>query len=337
MKFSSIAGHEPQIEMLRNSIKTGHLAHAYLFSGRSGVGKFSAATAFASAILCETGSGDSCGYCNSCVKIDNENHPDFIVVKPMVRDRKVTEEIDITAIRDLVRRLAYKPYESKRQVVIVKDADRMNPQAANAFLKTLEEPPGDTLIVLTATSAGKLLPTILSRCQNVRFAPLKFEQCKKFIMTRLDLDEESAGYYSSLAGGAPGRVLDESILEREKTDRESALILLEAFGGKSSEELLRLAQQIDRSKDRLTVDRLLESVSILLRDMATVKCLGKYGILVNEDLRDRLSELSARVSIRRILAGFDSISEMSAIRTYNINPLLILLGSWLEMKKYQNI
>ncbi len=156
-------------------------------------------------------------------------------------------------------------------------------------------------------------------------------------MTRLDLDEESVDHYSSLAGGAPGRVLDESIFERDKTDRESAMIMLKAFGGESSEELLTMAQQIDRAKDRLMVDRLLESLSTLLRDMATVKCLGKYGTLVNEDLRDRLSELSTNVSMRRILAGFDSISEMSSARIYNINPLLILLGSWLEMKKYQNI
>src|SRR5512136_2772802 len=184
MPFSQIIGQERAVEALRAALRRGGLHHAYLFAGPEGVGKGMAARLLAQAANCERDDGDACGNCPACRKIARGVHPDVLVVEPerdMARagrwepkgGRTPSRDIVVDQVRELVdRRLSLRRFEGRRRFVILDPADAMNPQAQNALLKTLEEPPDDTTLVLVAAGGDALLPTIRSRCLRVAFAPL---------------------------------------------------------------------------------------------------------------------------------------------------------------------
>lgn len=168
MPFSEILGHERVVDLLLRSLRSGKTGHAYIFEGPSGCGRRKSALALVQALFCGAGGDDACGVCPSCRKVASGNHPDIHVVEPLPDKR----DISISQLRDVQRDLAMRPYEAPRSACIIEPADRMNTNSANSFLKTLEEPPGNAIIILITENADMLLPTIRSRCQLVHFAPL---------------------------------------------------------------------------------------------------------------------------------------------------------------------
>ena len=184
MPFAEIIGQERAVDALRAAIRRGGLHHAYLFAGPEGVGKGMAARLLAQAANCERADGDACGACASCRKIARGVHPDVLVVereRDMARagrwepkgGRTPSRDIVVDQVRELVdRRLSLRRFEGRRRFVLIDPADAMNPQAQNAILKTLEEPPPETTLVLVSSSADGLLPTVRSRCLRLPFAPL---------------------------------------------------------------------------------------------------------------------------------------------------------------------
>jgi DNA polymerase-3 subunit delta' len=184
MPFSELTGQDRAAGPLRAALRRGALHHAYLFGGPEGVGKRAAALLLAQAANCEAGApDDACGACGPCRKIARRTHPDVFVLETeqaMVKaglweargGRAPSRDVVVDQVRDVVeRRLAMKRFEARRRFVIVDPADAMNVQAQNALLKTLEEPPDDTTLVLVAANADALLPTVRSRCLRVAFAP----------------------------------------------------------------------------------------------------------------------------------------------------------------------
>lgn len=171
MPWHSIRGHDAVVASLKRSLERGRLPHALLFVGPEGVGKRTFALKLAQALLCERvseGELDPCEACPSCLQVKAGNHPDVLqVARPADK-----HELPIAVIRDLCLDLGLKPMRGQRKVAIVNDADDLNDEAANAFLKTLEEPPPGSVLILIATSAEAQLETILSRCRVVRFEPL---------------------------------------------------------------------------------------------------------------------------------------------------------------------
>ncbi|HEX8909659.1 MAG TPA: DNA polymerase III subunit delta', partial [Anaeromyxobacteraceae bacterium] len=185
MPFSELIGQERALGALRSALSRGALHHAYLFSGPEGVGKGTAARLLAQAGNCEVAEPDRpCGACAPCRKIARGTHPDVIALaeeRVMAKagrweprgGRAPSKDIVVDQVRDLVdHRLALRRFEGRRRFVLIDPADAMNAQAQNALLKTLEEPPDDTTLVLVAASADALLPTLRSRCARVAFAPL---------------------------------------------------------------------------------------------------------------------------------------------------------------------
>jgi DNA polymerase-3 subunit delta' len=226
MPFSELMGQDRALASLRAALRRGALHHALLLAGPAGVGKGTAARILAQALNCE-GAGraegqaadDACGRCGPCRKIARGVHPDVLRIeeeRAMARagawepkaGRTPSRDIVVDQIRDLVDgRLALKRFEGRRRVVIFDPADAMNPQAQNALLKTLEEPPDDTVLILVAASPDALLPTIRSRCLRVAFAPLPDE----LVAARLAAEgrpAEEARLAAALAGGSLGRALE---------------------------------------------------------------------------------------------------------------------------------
>lgn len=199
MIWDQVVGHASAKETLMRAVEQDRLSHAYLFTGPSAVGKFIVARAFAAAMLCEE---NGCGVCNTCRRVMEEKHPDVTVLRPAGKN------IPVEAVRE-TRLEAYRQrVEGSHRVFIVKNAERMWEEGASTLLKVLEEPPANVVFILVTASPGALLPTILSRCQQVRFFNIPVEELKGYLVENRDLSPERADLVVRLTGGVLGRALD---------------------------------------------------------------------------------------------------------------------------------
>ena len=207
MSWHSVRGHDRIVETLRTNLRHGRFHHAFLFVGPAGVGKRTFARTLAQALLCEQtleSDLDPCGECPGCVQVMASTHPDLLeVARP--EDR---QELPIRVIRDLCADFSLKPARGIRKVAIVDDVDDMNDEAANAFLKTLEEPPPGAVLILIGTSAELQLETIVSRCQVVRFDPLSETELTELLLDRRIVeDRPEAARLAALSEGSVSRAI----------------------------------------------------------------------------------------------------------------------------------
>jgi DNA polymerase-3 subunit delta' len=196
-----VIGHEWLVATLQRDLARGRVHHAYLFAGPSGIGKRTLAGAFARALLCPN-ADPPCGQCRHCTLTARGSHPDLLTIEPVRRTRQSL--INVETIRNLNYDLTLKPVEAKRRVARLHNFHAANDQAMNAFLKTLEEPPGETVILLTAERADDLLPTIVSRCQVFTLRPLPLDTVRDALITRWMAAADKADFLAHLAGGRLG-------------------------------------------------------------------------------------------------------------------------------------
>lgn len=200
--LNAIVGQEIVLQALRRAIERDRLPHALLFAGPRGVGKATTALLLAQALNCPVaGPADTCGECISCSKIARGIHPDVMWVAP------APQIIKIGQIRELIAAVGYRPHEAKRRVVIIDDAHEMQGPAQNAFLKTLEEPPASTSIVLVTPAPRSLLPTVQSRCQALRFSPVGQDTVRAYLEQQMQLPAEEASLRAALTPGSIGGAL----------------------------------------------------------------------------------------------------------------------------------
>jgi DNA polymerase III subunit delta' len=210
MAWSSILGHEAVAARFRESIARGRLSHAYLFVGPDGIGKELFARELAKAVLCAAESGEACDACPSCHKVEHGNHPDVAVVRRIERGVKGERRtrILIEQVREEIQDvIAFKPFEGRYKVFLVSDADQMTEEAQNCLLKTLEEPPPHSLLILVASRLERFVDTVVSRCQIVRFRPLAAEAVERILVERQAVAPEAARVLARLSAGSPGRAL----------------------------------------------------------------------------------------------------------------------------------
>jgi DNA polymerase-3 subunit delta' len=199
--FSRLYGHDKAKGLLSRALAADRIPHAFIFRGPDGVGKKLFASALAAALNCRDRRGaEACGACSSCKKFKSMNHPDFLVIRP---EKGV---IKIDQIRQLSRELTYPPYESKIRVVVLEDVQTMRREAANSLLKTLEEPPDNNVLILTAESSQEILATLVSRCQVVPFASLSIADTVAILVAR-GVAADTAPLLARLAEGSPGKAL----------------------------------------------------------------------------------------------------------------------------------
>jgi len=233
MSFSEIRDQEVAVRLLRNMIRRDRVAHGLLFHGPPGVGKRLAAVEFAKALNCEKADGDACGICLPCKKVVNGTHPDVKHIEPAGRTRIIDVET-IETINDLS---AYRPFQGRHRIFIIHDAERMRHDAQNHFLKTLEEPASATLFLLLSEHPQQFLPTIRSRCQQVRFGALRPETVAELLLRDRDLPEEAVRSLARLSQGQMNRAVD--LIESER--RPIVLNIIDRLG--RGEDPLQLSEE----------------------------------------------------------------------------------------------
>jgi DNA polymerase-3 subunit delta' len=333
--FDAIVGQHEPIRLLRTFVHNGKLPHALLFTGDEGIGKKTTALAFAMACNCRTlkaalpdapplAAVDACGTCVPCKKIAGGRHPDLIHVAP------APTVIKIARIRELLQTLALKPNEADRRLVLISDAHTMNPEAANALLKVLEEPPRRTLLVLTAPQPGDLLPTVASRCRHIRFAPLTTAEIGRLLTAAGDVDPASVASLSLLSGGSYTRARRR--LDGKWSARRNWMIaLLEKLIAPSSGADLRtwlaFSEQLAGKKDQ--VEESLETITLWLRDVLVAGCDPQK--VMDQDRLRALTRTAAQAAPARLLACIEAVNAAKTALRSNTNVRLTLDAMVLRM------
>jgi DNA polymerase-3 subunit delta' len=295
MAFADVIGHHRPLQILRRVLETGRVHHAYLFTGMEGIGKRLVALNMAKAFNCADQAGEACDRCRSCQLMTKEVHPDLILIEP------TGETIKIEQIRELERSIAFKPYEARWRVVLIDGAERMTREAANALLKTLEEPPAGTMIILVARVVEGLPATVISRCQRIRFSPLSQEEVKKVLHDRLPAD--AINILAPLAGGSPGRALR---MNGEEVTRAKGL-LLSAFSP-SLNRRLRLARELAHEEGM--GEMFLEILGGWLRDLIIYQETQAEQLLLNRDLLDEIKKAALHQQTGGLLRDFWSLTDI---------------------------
>ncbi len=314
MSFADILGHDRIIEVLRRSLRNGKTAHSYLFEGVCGSGRRKSALALIQALFCTVLPDDACGSCPSCRKIAGGNHPDIHFIAPLPDKR----DISIEQLRGMQRDLSLRPYEAPRKACIIDPAERMSVGAANSLLKTLEEPPGNALIILLTENAGLLLPTVRSRCQLFRFAPLSLEHLLTLLI-QSGISSDSAALLAPMAGGSVQKALE--------LDNESLTIRREAvLSSVAKLNLNRIATVFDASEELAgNREKTIELLDMLLSFYRDAVLLGAgTGDIVNRSSRHEIESLAARRSFPKNLELLESIYETRRSVQRNANPKLAM-------------
>jgi len=366
MSFKEIIDQEIAKKILQGAIKEKRIAHAYLFTGPAGAGKWLTALELAKAVNCLKEEFDPCGECSSCRKINRLIHPDLILIFPLPpvssgkKGKKEKEEeeqknrskfieekianpykivkfekpgsISIDEIRNAQRRLLYTPVEGKVKVLIVQEPEKMSIEAENGFLKTLEEPPKNSLLIFLSSEPEKLLPTIISRCQRVRFKRISEELIAKRLEKDFNIPEKKALHYARLSDGSLGLAF--SLAEGDKDEvRLKGVEFLKIINRKDRFELVDYLNQLLQDYGRESVLEFLASLLSLLRDVYVTMEVKKDEKLLNPDLKSEIEEFAGFFkSPDQVQNSIEVVEKIRGDLMRNVNLKLALLNLGFELR-----
>ena len=312
MVYDAIIGQGRSIAILQRARAGGKLAHAYLFDGIEGCGKRKTALALVQSIFCSDDKGEGCGHCPSCNKVAALQHPDLHLIEPDGAFIKIDQ------VRELQREMAFRPFEAPQKACIIDNADRLNPAAGNALLKTLEEPPGNALIILITANPGGMLPTIISRCQRLQFQAIPQPALEDYLVSQ-GTPAETAGIASALAGGSLKKALEVSS-EAVLQDRQSLLQRILSLSLNDIASLFAAAEELAADKEK--AQEMLELITTLLRDMLFLR--QGNGDISNRDLLPLLEQGAARFTAASLMTLIEQVAATRRALFRNVNTRLAL-------------
>ena len=326
MALNKIIGQDKALRLIRMAIGHERIPHAWLFSGMAHIGKYKTALALAQTLNCQEQGVDACGRCDYCRQIELEHFPDFKVVRPEGKN------IRISQVRDALDWLRLHRDRARFRVLIFDGADQLNRESANAFLKTLEEPPPDTLILLITLNPQNLLETIVSRCQHIRFRPLEKGKVLEILKQETDLNENQRELLVSFGGGG---VRSDLALELEllQNIQDSVIGSLMDLSPERMESILKKTAEWAKSKNeewRLTLD-VLEK---WFRDLAWIKHRLPVNDLHYLHKKKELEQCSKLYQIEDVYQFTKDLVETGKNIELNANKTLALESLWIRLKHY---
>ncbi len=315
MSFSEIIGQARPITILQSSLRSGDISHAYLFYGPEGIGKRMTALNFSKALNCLSLTDDICGECLHCRKFDNGNFPDFLMVAPK------DGSIKIETIRELQKKVNFRPYEGKFKVVLIDGAEEMTLGAANSFLKTLEEPPGATVFILVCHNFNLMIPTIISRCQKIQFNLIPVEAIKNILVNKNQTAPKDAHLMATYSRGSLGKALEMDISGIMKA-RDEMLNSIESISFDEIDLVLKKNKSWSGDKENLEIR--LAAILSITRDLVVLKAAKKEGLIANLDVRDKLISLIEASNLNQLIFLFYAVEETMRQLKRNINAQLLL-------------
>lgn len=330
MPFTDILAQDHITDHFRKTIASNHLSHAYIFTGQDGVGKTLFAKEFSKALLCTEGKDDSCNLCRNCIRIEKHNHPD---VNWIDIDEKA-KFIKIENIRNLQHSVKLSPVESNYKIFIIKEAVMMNEEASNCLLKTLEEPPPNTIIILITNSLTPVKETIKSRCQIIRFHPIPTSIIEDQLTKRFNADTSKIGWLSRFCSGSLGNAFEllkdnfyeknNDIINRISTPYTDNLLLAEEF----IDTYLSSSDTLEEKREALR--RILNCILQFYRDLLIVKVRNTHGTrknsppLFNADREDAFQSCVNYLTREQIISLIDEILVSTKYIDYNLNINLLV-------------
>jgi DNA polymerase-3 subunit delta' len=331
MPFSDVIGHERPKAVLRAALRNDRVAHAYLFHGEPGIGKRMTALRFAQAINCETEkapeSPDACGACRSCRQIEALTHPDFVLVIP--DQEQANPQIKIEEIRALEGQIIYRPLVGRQRVVVIDEADRMTLGAANALLKTLEEPPGHSVLLLVTSRPFALLATIRSRCQSLRFAAQARTQVESALVAKRGMSPADARFLATVAQTRVGVALQTDLAEARAKQREFTT-LTDTASLQSVATLLAAAEALHREERAAEA---LEWIAQWVRDLILVGVHADRDSLLNSDQLPELERAAHQAQPDALFSLLEDIEAIQRAANRNLNLQLALETVLLRLRE----
>ncbi len=312
------------------------IPHAYLFTGIQGVGKMSTARALSMALNCtEPENGESCDHCRSCRQMRSGNFPDFLSITPDGQNIKIDQ------IRDLNHKLDFAPVSGKYRICVVHHAETMTVEAANSFLKILEEPPPGNILILNTTEPLDLLPTIVSRCQRISFHPLSIKEISKWLIKNRKIDEEMAIVLAKISEGSLGRALKMSESDF-LNKRQEWLFSVMKLPGLSRIEALELAHNLAGEVKKAVLDPsdtsepgimdMLDAWENWYRDLLILSAGGHPSLLINEDFSHQLKNMAGTYKVSTLIESLVAIDQAQRDLTKMRNLSIVMEHMILRLK-----
>lgn len=297
--FNSIIGNEQIVEHLKNAITMDKVSHAYIINGPKSSGKMMLAEAFAMTLQCEEHGADACLECHSCKQAINRNQPDIIYLT-----HEKPNTISVDDIRKQINStIDVKPYSSKRKIYIINEAEKMNQQAQNALLKTIEEPPAYAVILLLTTNADAFLPTIRSRCVTLSIKAVPDEQIKNYVMQKLKVPDYTAQVAAAFAQGNVGKAIALASSDEFNELKNSAVQLLKRLRDIELYEMTEAVKQITDYK--LEINDYFDIMMVWFRDVLLYKATADANKTI---FRDEIMEIKKQAS-KSSYSGLETILE----------------------------
>lgn len=329
--FKNLVGNDHVKLTFGRLIGKGRVPNSLLFAGDEGVGKRTFAIELIRSLLCrDAEKADPCGVCSTCIraatfqmpKPDDKDafkrvifsdHPDVGLVVPYNRN------ILVDAIRHLESEANYRPYEAANRFFIIDNAEKMNDAAANALLKTLEEPPEGAHIFLITSRPDSLLPTIRSRCQTIRFSPVDSSDIEKYLIEQRAFTHDEARLAARCSRGSIGRAVSINVEKFRKLRERMLTVITNAIESHDLAGLLRLSEEMNDAKNKETFEESIDILASLLHDIWTIRISDDIARITNADLDGRLQKLADNNAVLQIPSWLASLDEMRENLLVNIN------------------
>ena len=327
LSFHDIIGHEQIKDHFQKAIANNKVSHAYILTGEAGMGRKSLANAFALTLLCEKGKSEPCMECHACKQVLSGNHPDLIYV-----EHEKPGSIGVDDIRKQINdTIMVRPYSSYYKIYIVDEAEKMTQQAQNALLKTIEEPPSYAVIILLTTNQDAFLPTILSRCVQLKLKPLKDFVVKSYLTEHMQIAEADADIYAAFARGNLGRAIALASSEDFNLMRQEVLHLLKHVKDADISELLDYIRKL--KEDNLDIYECLDFMQLWYRDVLLYKVTKDINLLVFKDESRSIHEISQVSGYDGLEQILDAIDKARVRLDANVNMDLAMELMLLVMKE----